>query len=81
MAHGDTLIFLNTLTWVAFLFFLLYFLLVTFFLPSLYKRVRCRTKKNRRLTRWTNYIIFNTISRFIIAAPTVFDAVIEDLIL
>lgn len=40
MAHSDVFIFLNSITWVFFLFLGLYFILVTLFLPSLYKKIR-----------------------------------------
>lgn len=42
MAHTDTFIFLNSITWVFFLFFALYFFFVLYFLPSFYKKVRIR---------------------------------------
>ena len=43
MAHSDALIFLNTITWVFFLFLSIYFFFVLFFLPTFYKKVRIRT--------------------------------------
>lgn len=43
MAHSDILIFLNSITWIFFLFLFVYFFLVLFFLPTFYKKVRIRS--------------------------------------
>lgn len=43
MAHGDTLIFLTTITWIFLLFLFVYLFFVVFFLPLFYKQTRIRS--------------------------------------
>jgi hypothetical protein len=76
MAHSDVLIFLNSITWIFFLFLLVYFFFVLFFLPSFYKKVRIRSLVREFNTRGVflealdslsnSYVFFENFKLFVL---------------
>jgi len=56
MAHSDVFIFLNTVTWIFFVFFFIYLFFVLYFLPSIYKKIRFRSFFSVYLV-WNSFVM------------------------